>query len=336
MPTARYALRASVVDGKIYAIGGADALAPMNGDNRHSYSYAGLNEEYNPATDSWSNKTAMPMPLRSFGVAVHQNEIYCFSNRTTEVYNPADDTWTIKQGMPHPRINVGAEAVNGKIYVFGGRTGGPSTTVGVNDVYDPLTDTWATKAAMPYPATEVASAVVGEKIYVFGGQDEYKVNGTMTLSTTQIYDTATDSWSLGASLPQGVWMAAAGVNEKAIYVIGGQLDKQMNATDMVQIYDPEEDSWVNGTSMPSARFGLAIAVIDKKLYAIGGTEGYLLPGEEALRSNEAMEILTVTPPPENQPSSQNYVFIALIVGVCAIAAVSVILIIKRRNKKPSV
>ena len=51
MPTARYGLSSSVVDGKIYAIGGTTdwqdiALAVV--------------EEYDPATDTWSRKANMP------------------------------------------------------------------------------------------------------------------------------------------------------------------------------------------------------------------------------------------------------------------------------------
>jgi N-acetylneuraminic acid mutarotase len=51
MPTARLGLATSVVDGKIYAIGGyAAAVSP------------GMRtvEEYDPATDTWTTKAPMP------------------------------------------------------------------------------------------------------------------------------------------------------------------------------------------------------------------------------------------------------------------------------------
>ena len=47
---------AAVVNGKIYVIGGS------------------ANYEYSPATDSWTNKTAMPTPRWHFGIAVYQKQ----------------------------------------------------------------------------------------------------------------------------------------------------------------------------------------------------------------------------------------------------------------------
>ncbi|MHC4686674.1 MAG: Kelch repeat-containing protein, partial [Planctomycetota bacterium] len=49
MPTARYVLSSSVVDGKIYAIGGDPAGASTV-------------EAYDPVTDTWTRKANMPMP----------------------------------------------------------------------------------------------------------------------------------------------------------------------------------------------------------------------------------------------------------------------------------
>lgn len=328
MPTARYGLKVAVVEGKIYAIGGYDSLASLAGPtNPYNYTYAGINEEYNPTTDTWTNKSAMPKPLQTLGIAVYQNKIYCFSGATTEVYSPADDTWETKASMPHPRIHVAASLFNDKIYVMGGRTGGPDTTVALNEVYDPATDKWTTKASMPYPVIQSASAVVGNKIYVMGGQNEYKVNGTMTMSTNQIYDTETDTWSLGASLPTAVWMASAGVVESKICVVGGQLDMMMDGTNMVQIYNPANNNWSNGTSMPCARFGLAIAVLNDKLYAIGGTDGYLFPGEKAMANNEIYSPLGYEPEYSTTESkTQDALPMELLIIVISLVIISVILL----------
>ncbi|MFX0198059.1 MAG: DUF1668 domain-containing protein, partial [Candidatus Hodarchaeota archaeon] len=53
MPTPRFALSTSVVDGIIYAIGGA-------GDVNLPY-YVTV-EAYDPATDAWTTKAPMPTP----------------------------------------------------------------------------------------------------------------------------------------------------------------------------------------------------------------------------------------------------------------------------------
>ena len=57
MPTARTALAACAVDGKIYAIGGA----PRN------QVVTATVEQYDPATDTWTTRASMRTPRAFFG-----------------------------------------------------------------------------------------------------------------------------------------------------------------------------------------------------------------------------------------------------------------------------
>ncbi len=73
MPTARQALGAAVVDGKIYAIGGANSTEIL-----------GSNEEFDPVTSIWTEKTPMPTPLADFfGTSVFDGKIYCMGGIET-------------------------------------------------------------------------------------------------------------------------------------------------------------------------------------------------------------------------------------------------------------
>lgn len=49
MPTARWGVSTSVVDGKIYAVGGGERRGPFS-----------TVEEYDPTTDTWTKKADMP------------------------------------------------------------------------------------------------------------------------------------------------------------------------------------------------------------------------------------------------------------------------------------
>lgn len=201
------------------------------------------------------------------------------------------------------------------------------------------TGEWTTKAPMLYPVVEYASAVVGNKIYIMGGQNEFKVNDTMTMSTNQIYDTETDTWSLGASLPTAVWMPAAGstagvLTPERIYLVGGHLDKSEGSTNKVQIYNPADNNWSIDASMLSARFGLAVAVLNDKLYAIGGTHSYLLPGERAMTNNEVYtpigyEHESSTP----EPKTQEAIPTNLLIVIIAIVIISVVLLSLARQRR---
>lgn len=286
MPKPQSGLRAAVVNGKIYAIGGA------------------VNYEYDPATDTWAIKKSMPTQRHEFGIAVYENKIYCIGGSykgINEVYDPETDTWETKSSMPTNRSQLEANVVNGKIYLIGGRTGGQKTTVALNEVYDIETDTWSTKEPIPYPVVQYASAVVDAKIYVIGGQNEYHAPGTpINVDLNQIYDPETDSWSFGAYLTTVVWNAGAGATTginapKRIYVIGGIPGGGGEAIKITQTYDPENDRWEFCASMPTARAWLAVAVVDDIVYAIGGSSWLFLPKKAVNEQYTPIKFGTIEP-----------------------------------------
>ncbi|MFC1715844.1 Kelch repeat-containing protein, partial [Candidatus Poribacteria bacterium] len=125
MPTARTGLSTSVVNGKIYAIGGGK----LEGDVNVAFPTV---EEYDPATDTWTKKTDMPTE-RYTQTCVVNGRIYAIGGSpdlnaglaTVEEYNPATDTWTRKEDMVTPDLPTTRDAhalsvVNGGVYVIGG------------------------------------------------------------------------------------------------------------------------------------------------------------------------------------------------------------------------
>jgi N-acetylneuraminic acid mutarotase len=273
MPTARSSLGAAVIDGKIYAIGGKD----------------GVNEVYDPATNTWATKAPLPSQRTSFGIATYANKIYViggYANTTTdgisnlsglvEVYDPATNSWETKTSMPTPRAQLTACTVNGKIYTLGGFENSFSGKCSaVNQVYDPETDTWSTKKPMLADMYAHCAVALGDKIYVIWGQSGGQSGSYLSGPWNQIYDTRTNTWTLGAAPPEPVHRSAAVATSglyapQKIYVIGGEVGF-MEATNTTQIYDPQTDTWSMGASMPTARQRLALAVVDDLIYAIGGS-----------------------------------------------------------------
>jgi N-acetylneuraminic acid mutarotase len=321
------ALRAAVVNGKIYAIGGV------------------VNYEYDPVADNWTAKKPMPTARQYFGIAVYENKIYTIGgswwdsdkgripSNANEVYDPLTDTWETMQPMPTNRSGLNADVVNGKIYLIGGRTVGPQfLTVALNEVYDPATNSWTTKTPIPIAVVGYASAVIDNKIFVIGGQAEF--HDPLNIGSNQIYDPETDTWSLGASLPTVVLDAAAGATTgakapKRIYVIGGTSDGSDEGTNITQAYDPENGTWTFGASMPTARAWLAVAVADDMLYAIGGSPGVFTP---FLTENEQYTPIGY----ETQPEQRIEPFLTTLVAVASvatIAAVGVGLLVYFRKRK---
>lgn len=271
MHTARFSFGAVVVNGKIYAIGGA--VATSSGE------LTAANEEYDPVTNAWTEKEPMPTARYACAVAVYENKIYVFggelndsvTNRT-EVYEPATDTWVTKASMLTARSLLQANAIGGKIYLIGGYPKGT-----LNEVYDTATDTWTTKAQMPGAVDAYVSAVVGNKIYVISGA---RLDGSNLISKlTQIYDSQTDKWGSGTPIPTGVAAAGAGAitgaaTPDAIYVVGGETDI-FSPQNLTQVYFPENNSWSTRVSLRAVRSRLCAAVVNDRLYAIGGTRAVI-------------------------------------------------------------
>jgi N-acetylneuraminic acid mutarotase len=135
MPTARMLLATSVVNGKIYAIGGA----LVAGGNCLS-----TVEVYDPGTDTWTTKASMPTRRTTFSATSAVNGIiYAIGGvtggtvfSTVEAYDPSTDTWTRKTSMPRARGFLATSAVNGKIYAIGGTLGGGWTGISTVEEYD--------------------------------------------------------------------------------------------------------------------------------------------------------------------------------------------------------
>ena len=89
---------------------------------------------------------------------------------------------------------------------------------------------------------------------------------------TRLYNTSSDSWSLGALAPLPLRAEAAyGENTHGgfFYVIGGRTLIGGILNDLEQ-YDPVTNTWATLASMPTPRAGSAAAVVDDALYVIGG------------------------------------------------------------------
>ena len=286
MPTVRFDLSTSVVDGKIYAIGGRDqgvggAVFPTV-------------EEDDPAADTWTQKADMPTPRTSLSTSVVDGKIYAIGGisdasygyrvptgivyPTVEEYDPATDTWTQKADMPTARHCLSTSVVDGKIYAIGG-LGKPGVTdawgnlaATVVEEYDPATDSWTTKASIPGGKHWLSTSVVDGKIYAIGG----KVIAN-AWATVEEYDPATDTWTRKTNMPTARWGLSTSVVDGNIYAIGGTSGwsgaPPMRIFSTMEEYDPATDTWTKKPDMPTERCLLSTSAVNGKIYAIGGSLG---------------------------------------------------------------
>ncbi|MFC1522829.1 fibronectin type III domain-containing protein, partial [Elusimicrobiota bacterium] len=248
--TGRANLAATVLGGKIYAIGG------LNGGVRNE------NEEYDPVANSWVSRADMLTARQALGVAAAQGKIYAIGGAATldtnEEYDPAANSWVTRAPMSTGRQFPAVSAVRGKIYAIGGDDGSDTA---VNEEYDPATNTWTTREPMLTAREGSAVAIVGEKIYVIGGSGGPWKN--------EEYDPTEDSWVTRANMPSGRWSLAATVVGGRIYALGGWNDGQTKNEE----YDPAANSWVIRRDIPTGGAGLAAATVGGRIYVIGGNDG---------------------------------------------------------------
>ncbi len=205
---------AAEVDGKIYFIGGNQGPAPIR--------VVDLNDEYNPASNSWTSRASMPTARTGAVAAKVGGKIYVIGGSEganfydiVEEYDPTEDAWsTDKEPMPTARAFMAAAVVEDKIYVFGGYDG--ENILDIVEEYDPVEDSWSSRESMPTARCWLSAAAVSGKIYVIGGN-----NGQSPLSTTEEYDPAEDAWTNCPGMPTARSHIAAAESGGKIYTLCG-------------------------------------------------------------------------------------------------------------------
>ena len=195
MPTLRSGFKTAVVDGKIYAIGGAIY------DKRRDVEVAtDLVEAYDPLAKRWEKRASMPTKRYWINAEVIDGKIYAIGGEILprhgvpladqfftriEEYNPRTNQWRKLRDMPMSRFAFDTVAVDKKVYLIGGYAlnNGFERVTSV-DVYEPSLSRWT--AIPPMPVGKIAPAVaVNGVIYVLGGF----VGGTRFSQTVEAFDT---------------------------------------------------------------------------------------------------------------------------------------------------
>ncbi len=144
VPSERRYFGSSVVNGKIYLMGGS-----ASGSTSSSW-YTSTVYEYDPTLNSWTTKTAMPTSRKRLTAAAHGGKIYAFGgynsngfSNDVEEYDPATNTWTVKSKMLMGRRSMASSYLgfDNRIYVIAGNVD-PNQTRGLTLVesYDPALD----------------------------------------------------------------------------------------------------------------------------------------------------------------------------------------------------
>jgi N-acetylneuraminic acid mutarotase len=132
----------------------------------------------------------------------------------------------------------------------------------------PAQDWWERMEDMPQATSWFGSCYdsISEKAYIFGGSAP---SGSLTLlATTQIYDFKTDTWLLGADMPNEASAFSAEMVNGKIYIIGEALRPQVLTN--VKEYDPVKDTFITKAQLPEIFYGHGSCVYNGLIYSFGG------------------------------------------------------------------
>ena len=251
----------AVLNGKIYIMGGTKSDGTIT-DEFH---------RYDPATDSWDSLAPFPIPVWRASLAVVGTKVYGFGGyqslnpfpfnptKNAYVYEPALDMWTPIADMIIERGSAASVVIDGKIHLVGGAN---TNALIAHHVYNPITDVWEVRGSLAQARSGLTATAIDGKIIATGG---YFLNpGVVALSSTEIYDTATNSWSPAAPMPLAKLGISSAVAHGQMYVFGNTGNRN------VLEYNPISDSWAQLGLIPEYVNFSASAGVHDTIYVFGG------------------------------------------------------------------
>ena len=115
----------------------------------------------------------------------HGHDDGIVDQNTLEAYDPATDTWTEKQAMPYPRSHFepGHFVLNDQIVIVGGRNNTNYFYDRIT-VYDPMTDQWREVGKLPYPVVGPSAKMFDGKLVITNGGERGDWNPTVKTWST--------------------------------------------------------------------------------------------------------------------------------------------------------
>jgi N-acetylneuraminic acid mutarotase len=267
----RAGLKATAVNGIIYAIGGHSGPSQIRSTV----------EAYNPTTNSWIGRSKLPEPLQPFGATTLNGKIYVAGgylaagpSKALYVYDPSINRWSRKASLPYwGRFGALEAAINGQLYVYLGLTTNPDGTVGPQRFlrYNPSTDRWSSLKVPSFARVGGASTVFNGRLYIMGGKLPKGDGVTGQAADVHVYSPVTNSWIKQPLSPGGYYSTlthAYASPRGKMYLTGADYEDGWNHRDLV--YDPATNTVATISEPHYARNAAAGAAVGGLFYAIGG------------------------------------------------------------------
>jgi FG-GAP-like repeat/Kelch motif/Galactose oxidase, central domain len=268
-------------NGCFYAMGGRTSDS-AGSDLTHPY-------EYNPATNTWTVKSATypDIYVSNMACAVLTDTdgtpyIYCVggspggqtvaTNRVFR-YDPiTDSVSSISAPWPGDMVGTilpgGFSVVKNNLYILGGFDINVTATNSIWQ-FTPGSNTWVQKSAsLPTTQMFVPTTTIGGLIYTGGGTD-YQGGTLIDTTNSYIYNPDSDTIAALPSIPRATGETRAFSLGGEMWVLGGGRVAP-NPSNEVDIYNPNTNTWRLGPAFSTPRRNFPAAANGSRIWIGGG------------------------------------------------------------------
>ena len=227
-----------------------------------------------PCVSAWIEQSPYPIAVSGHAVVSQDGNVYSFGGILNNAaitnaykYNPAANIWTPIAPLPAPRGWFSGTSDGTCIYLLGGVDQNFNTTATLWR-YDPISNTYNTSLpSYTIPTYFHASAYLNGKIYRIAGR------AIGTDFHVEVYDIATNAWSIAANYPVANHSLMAVALGNYIYGAGG------NAfPDKTYRYDPTTNMWDDAAiaDLPAGRTAAASGAYNGRWVLAGGDVNFAI------------------------------------------------------------
>ncbi|KNY25994.1 carbohydrate-binding protein [Pseudobacteroides cellulosolvens] len=275
LPAKRFGAGVIGLNELVYVIGGTSYVS--NGYTT-SKVYSDEVLVYDTLSNTWYNRTKLPVPLAEAQVVTLNGKIYAIdltsgwsAPNTLYEYNPGTRLWTQNyENLPVKKKSF-MVSLNNKIYFIGGYNQ-------YSDMieYDPVTKQINSKANIPVPVKDFAAIAANGKIYILGGDT---ADGTQKrIQNVQEFNPVANVWNQKANMPKGKNLFKAATLNNKIYTFSS--DSAYSSTnlsdngypDTIEEFDPVSNSWVTKGNMFYRLQNYSLGTHNDRIYFAGGEE----------------------------------------------------------------
>lgn len=260
MSTARCAMGAVELDGKLIVCGGYDRGECLQGV-----------EAFTIQTNTWSRMPSMGRARGRLSMAVLNGFIYVCGGSDgwhelacVERFDSNKQMWSYVASMIKQRSSHGVATLNGKLYCVGGCEG--QRSMAECEVYDPATNQWSPIAPLNTARSQACVVVVDGRLLAIGGTDMWN-----TLSSVEVYDPDTNEWLISSCLNIARRGAGVDIVDGQVVVVGGSDGSHSLVSS--EILDKASNMWIMGPPLITPRANLSVVGMGSKLFALGGFSG---------------------------------------------------------------